>query len=262
MDTKQVQDLPLNGRNFLDLATLGTGVTFTKDGNTAFQEVRDVGSRVANQYSLGGARPQDTDFLLDGANNTSPDFNTFGALPSVDEIQEFKVQTNSYTAEFGRGAAQLNAVTKSGTNTFHGTAFDYLRNDVFDANNWFNGFINSPSLPKAEERQNDFGGTLGGPIFKDRTFFFFSYEGLRLRLPQTALTTVPDDVTVPGGLNARQNALPALQPYLNAFPLPNGPEVLDLNGQPTGAAQLNASFRTRLVWMPTVFVLITDWGAS
>jgi len=119
-----------------------------------------------------------------------------------------------------------------------------LRNDAFDANSWFNGFINNPPLPKAEERQNDFGGTLSGPILKDRTFFFFSYEGLRLRLPQTALTTVPDDITVPGSLNARQNAMPALQPYLNAFPLPNGPEVF-LNGQPTGAAQLNASFSNK-----------------
>jgi hypothetical protein len=99
-----------------------------------------------------------------------------------------------------------------------------------DANNWFNGYTNNPPLLKAEERQNDFGGTLGGPIIKDRTFFFFSYEGLRLRLPQTALSTVPD-------LSARQNAIPAVQPFLNAFPFdPNQPDVGN------GIAQFNASF--------------------
>ena len=135
---------------------------------------------------------------------------------------------------------QISIVTRSGTNQFHGTAFDYFRNDALDANDWFNGFTNNPPLPKAEERQNDFGGTFSGPIVKDKTFFFFSYEGLRLRLPQTTLTYVPD--TNPQDPYSRQFAAPALLPYMNAFPLPNGPEVLDPNGNHQGIAQFNASY--------------------
>src|SRR4029077_13212716 len=145
------------------------------------------------------------------------------SLVSVDAMQEFRIQTSTYAPEFGRTpGGQISIVTRSGTNQFHGAAFEYLRNDVLDANGWFNGYANNPPLPKAQERQNDFGGTFSGPILKNRTFFFFSYEGLRLRLPQTSLSTVPDSSITPGGTtNSRQNAVAAMQPFLNAFPLPN-----------------------------------------
>jgi hypothetical protein len=153
------------------------------------------------------------------------------SLVSVDAMQEFRIQTSTFAPEFGRTpGGQISIVTRSGTNEFHGTAFDYLRNSIFDASNWFNGYTNNPPLPKAEERQNDFGGTLNGPIVRDKTFFFFSYEGLRLRLPQTSLTTVPD-------LTARQNAISAMQPYLKLFPVPNGVDNLA-----KGIAEFNSSY--------------------
>ena len=137
-----------------------------------------------------------------GLGGTLGSFSALGgtnSLVSVDALQEFRIQTSTYAPEFGRTpGGQISIVTRSGTNQFHGTVFDYLRNDVLDANDWFAD--SATASPKAEERQNDFGGTFGGPILKDRTFFFFSYEGLRLRLPQVTLSNVPD-------LNARQTAV-------------------------------------------------------
>jgi hypothetical protein len=240
VDRQFAENLPLNGRSFQTLIELTPGVVLTPSS------VFDGG-----QFSVNGQRAASNYWMVDGVSANfgaggvvgAPGNGSAGALPSfsvlggtnslvsVDALQEFRIQTSTYAPEFGRTpGGQISIVTRSGTNQFHGTAFDYLRNDVFDASNWFNGYTNNPPLPKAEERQNDFGGTWGGPIFKGHTFFFFSYEGLRLRLPQTAITNVPD-------MSARQNAVPALQPYLNAFPFdPNQPDL----GH--GVAQFNASF--------------------
>ena len=239
VDRQFAENLPMNGRSFQALIQLTPGVVLTSTSSGI-----DSG-----QFSVNGQRASSNYWMVDGVSanvgssaffggngtgGAAATFSVFGgtnSLVSVDAMQEFRIQTSTFAPEFGRTpGAQISIATRSGTNRFHGTAFDYLRNDLFDANNWFNGYTNSPPLPKAEERQNDFGGTLGGPILKDRTFFFFSYEGLRLRLPQTTLTDVPD-------ITARQNAIPAMQPYLNAFPLPNGPDNATL-----GVATLNASY--------------------
>jgi len=243
VDRQFAENLPMNGRSFQTLIELTPGVVLTRSNPT------DSG-----QFSVNGQRADANYWMVDGVGanigagaagtagngfgGASGSFSVLGgtnSLVSVDALQEFRIQTSTYAPEFGRTpGAQISIVTRSGTNQLHGTLFDYLRNDTFDANNWFNGYTNTPPLPKARERQNDFGGTISGPILKNRTFFFFSYEGLRLRLPETTLTTVPD-------LSARQTAVPAMQPYLDAFPRPNGPEQLE-NGNPTGAAAFNASY--------------------
>ena len=235
IDRQFAENLPLNGRSFQSLIDLTPGVVLTTSTN------QDGG-----QFSVNGQRPSSNTWMVDGVSaniglsTTFPPGNGFGgslgsfsaqggtnSLVSVDAMQEFRIQTSTYAPEFGRTpGGQISIATRSGTREFHGTAFDYLRNDVFDANDWF---ADHAGLAKPKEKQNDFGGTFNGPISRDRTFFFWSYEGLRLRLPQTALDTVPDAA-------ARQAATPAMQPYLNAFPLPNGADQGD------GVAQFNASY--------------------
>ena len=249
VDRNFAENLPMNGRSFQSLIQLTPGVVLTANNGL------DTG-----QFSVNGQRANANYWMVDGVSanigigavgsvgsglaGTLGSTSVFGgtnSLVSIDALQEFRIQTSTYAPEFGRQpGGQISIVTRSGTNQFHGTAFNYLRNDALDANNWFNGFTNNPPLPKAEERQNDFGGTFSGPVFKDKTFFFFSYEGLRLQLPQTSLTLVPD--TNPEDPYSRQFAAPALLPYMNAFPLPNGPEVLDPNGNHQGIAQFNGSY--------------------
>jgi outer membrane receptor protein involved in Fe transport len=217
VDQQVVSNMPLNGRSFQSLIALTPGVVFTS---------QNLGQ---GQFSVNGQFTDTNYFMVDGVSanfgvtivglgqtlgGAIPAFTAQGGtngLVSVDAMQEFRIQTSSYAAEYGRTpGAQISIVTKSGTNQFHGTAFNYLRNDIFDARNYFD----APPLPKPPLRQNDFGGTFGGPILKDKTFVFFSYEGLRLRQPQTATGTFYT-------ASARAAVAPVYQPILNALPLPD-----------------------------------------
>jgi hypothetical protein len=246
VDRQFAENLPLNGRSFQTLIYLTPGVVATTSTSYDSGQFSVNGQRAAANYwtvdgvsaNFGISAGPNTNNGLGGSVGAFSALGGTNSLVSVDAMQEFRIQTSTFAPEFGRTpGAQISIVTRSGTNQFHGSGFDYFRNDILDANNWF---ADSVGLAKPRERQNDFGGTIQGPIQKDRTFFFFSYEGLRLRLPKTSLTNVPDDN--PSDPYSRQYAIPEMQPYLNAYPLPNGPPVLDGNGQPTGAAQFNASY--------------------
>ena len=195
IDGRSVNNLPLNGRNFTFLAQLAAGV------NTPQADTR--GNAASGAFSANGNRPAQNNYLLDGIDNNSDtvDFlngTNFVVLPPVDAIEEFKVQTSDFSAEFGRsGAAVLNATIKSGTNSFHGAAWEFFRNDKLDAADFFE---NAGGVPKGELRQNQFGFTAGGPVVipklfngRNKVFFFGDYEGLR-RVQGTILTgSVPTD---------------------------------------------------------------------
>ena len=188
VNSKAVNDLPLNGRNFTFLAQLAAGV------NTPQADTR--GNAATGAFAANGLRPAQNNYMLDGIDNNSDtvDFlngTNFVVLPPVDAIQEFKVQTSGFSAEFGRsGAAVLNATIKSGTNSFHGAAWEFLRNDELDGRDWFE----PASSPKGEYRQNQFGVSIGGPVIRNKIFFFGDYEGLRRR------QGVPHHGTVPTAL--------------------------------------------------------------
>jgi len=230
-----VENIPLNGRSFQTLISLTPGVVMTVTGFNDQGQFSVNGQRAdANYFTVDGVSANFgvTGFIamLQSASGSLPALSASGgtnSLVSVDAMQEFRIQTSSFAPEFGRTpGGQVSIATRSGTNAFHGTVFEYFRNTVLDARDWF---VNFNGLPKPQERLNDFGGVVGGPIFKNKTFFFFSYEAQRLRQPSSLQTVVPDNPS-------RQLAPETIRPYLNAFPVANG------IGLGAGLAQFNASF--------------------
>ncbi len=226
---RQVKDLPLNGRSYDQLMTLNPGVV-----NYTSQRAGGIGtsnSVVGNMFAVSGRRPQENLFLLNGVEFTSAsEINNTpggasGQLLGVDAVREFSVVSDTYGAEYGkRPGAQVNIVTASGTNQLHGDLYEFLRNSSLDARNYFD----YGDIP--EFRRNVFGGSLGGPIRKDKTFLFGNYEGFRQNLGLSDLSLVPDDAS-------RASAVASIQPLLALWPVANGPEILTSTGAPSGIAK-------------------------
>jgi hypothetical protein len=279
IENRTITQMPLNGRNYQDLAILSVGVLPSRAQNF-----------VEDAFSANGAGFDQNVFTLDGADNN----NYFSGIvvasnqsvkPSIDAIQEFRLETHNYGAEFGRGGgAVVQVTTRSGTNQFHGTLFEFLRNDKLDANNFFNS-----GRPKPPYRQNQYGGTLGGPIRRDRLFFFGSFEGTNIREKLTRLSTVPTPSQLAGNFTglavigdpATQLANGSRSPFPNnMIPAPRidpvAAKVLELYPAPNRAGVQNYVFNTprnldaykydakvdwRITGHDTVFVRLSilDW---
>jgi hypothetical protein len=237
VDSEFLQYLPINGRSPESLILMTPGITSAAGGkggmgfntnglreNTNYHTLDGVsvmGSMGGGPMGGGGGPMGGGGGGPMGGGGGGGGPMGGGGMISMDAMQEMRVQTSSFAPEFGRSpGAQISMTSRGGGNDLHGSLFDYVRNDRIDANDWF---ANSAGYARGELRQNRFGGVLGGPVLRDRTFFFASYEGLRLRSPVTVISNVPN-------MQSRISARPALRPYLNAFPIPNGPML-------TGGAQ-------------------------
>ncbi|HEX5431942.1 MAG TPA: carboxypeptidase-like regulatory domain-containing protein, partial [Bryobacteraceae bacterium] len=240
INEQQIKELPLNGRSYDELLTLNPAtVNYTGERSGG---IGASNSSVGNMFSVEGRRPQDNLFLLNGIEYTGASLinvtpgGTSGELLGVDAVREFNVVTDTYGAEYGkRDGAQISIVTSSGTNKLHGTAFEFLRNSVLDARNYFD----QGTIP--EFQRNQFGGALGGPIRKDKLFFFGNYEGFRQAWGLSAVTLLPDNLARQGylpdssGNEQYVGVDPAVASLLNLWPAQNGPELLS-NGNPSGIA--------------------------
>jgi hypothetical protein len=227
VDSRQVKELPLNGRSYDQLLTLNPGtVNYT---NQRSGGVGTSNSSVGSMFSVSGRRPQDNLFLLNGIEytgasliNTTPG-GTSGQLLGIDGIREFNVVSDTYSAEYGkRDGAQISIVTTGGTNQLHGSVFEFARNSVFDARNYFDG----NRIP--EFQRNNFGAALGGPLRRNRLFLFANYEGYRQHLGESIVTLVPDAAS-------RAKAVASVQPLLSLWPVANGAEIT-VNGAASGIA--------------------------
>ena len=225
IDERQVKELPLNGRSYDELLTLNPAtVNYTGERSGG---IGSSNSSVGNMFAVSGRRPQDNLFLLNGIEYTGASLinvtpgGTSGQLLGVDAVKEFNVVSDSYGASYGkRDGAQVSIVTTSGTNQLHGTAFEFLRNSALDARNYFD----QGSIP--EFQRNQFGGSLGGPLRKDKLFLFGNYEGFRQAWGLSTVTLVPDTQAREGYLNGKFVGVdPAVAPLLALWPAQNGPEL-------------------------------------
>lgn len=218
--TKTITELPLNGRDWTQLAQLQPGIMSVRTQNATDTNRAQRGNGV--DLSISGGRPSENNYRLNGISindyaNTAPG-SSLGTNLGVDAIQEFSVQTSTLAAEYGKvSGGVVNAITRSGTNLIHGSAYYFIRNSALDARNFFDSTRHN-ALPF---RRNQYGASLGGPIRKNQTFWFVDFEGLRESLASTAIATVPQ-------AGIRSTAVPAIQPYLAIYPVPNG--TLSANG--------------------------------
>src|SRR5437667_2630296 len=236
-----MRDLPLNGRSFAELTALQPGVTWNLEVAAAGTQAVNTGGGSAARRSIGGTKPQQSTFLLDGMEISTPSegmpaSSVLGLQLGVEAIREFVLLQNNYGAQYGRASGGVvNAVTQSGNNSVHGSFFEFLRNEKLDARDYFL----DPRLPKAPLKRNQFGASLGGPVRKDRTFFFLNYEGVRQSAGTSFLGTLLTPETrqgritgCPAGRDAcsREEAVvtrtlpvdPNIVPLMNLLPLPNG----------------------------------------
>src|SRR5437667_1396711 len=210
IENKRIVELPLNGRNYLQLVSLAPNVAtgFSTQGQAG---ARQGGIRASQTISVAGQRTNFNHYTIDGVENTDPNFNTFIVMPSVDALQEFKVQTGVYPAEFGRQTTQINVLTKSGSNQYHGTMFEFLRNDKMDADPYSFTAIRNTKDPF---KWNQYGFTLGGPIRlpkifngKDKLFFMANYEAYRKRGNTTNIYSLAPAAVQGGDLSAVANKI-------------------------------------------------------
>jgi hypothetical protein len=234
IDNQRIVELPLNGRNFEQLAVLAPGVVapVAGAGNDAY-------------FSVAGTRGLSNSFMMDGATNTNTNANVTFINPSIDLIEEFKIQRNTFNAEYGRGAAQINVVTKSGTNGLRLTLFEFLRNNDLNARNFFD------PAQKPVLRRNQFGGTISGPVElpklyngRNKTFWLFNYEGVRQRSPTTRLSAIPTQAQLGGDLSTVAQA--SIKDPLTGEPFPN---------KQIPATRIDPASKAYLSYMPRVNVL-------
>src|SRR5213080_1174741 len=229
VERNSIRNLPLNGRMLIDLVLTVPGAHESHGAQSGDMSPLYWRPGQRSAVSIGGNRPNANYFLLDGATNTDPTFNTLNLSPSPDTVQEFKVQTGSYSAEMGgAGGGQINIVTRSGSNAFHGTAYEFLRNNVFDAYT-FGAMGSSKFLV-----QNNFGGSFGGPFVHNKTFFFFNYEGYRHSQADSMTETVPTPDEIAG--NFQNSGVTIYDPYNVTAP-----------GQPASATNPRLAFSNNTI---------------